>query len=65
MEDSSQMAVVHLHILTPTKQGPYSLEELAQLADVPPALAQLYFENWRNWPTCPLPLPSSISKKAC
>jgi MerR family transcriptional regulator/heat shock protein HspR len=45
MEHSSQMAVVHLHIVTPAKEGPYSLEELAQLADVPPALAQHYFDE--------------------
>jgi DNA-binding transcriptional MerR regulator len=45
MEDSSRMAVVHLHILTPAKEGPYTLEELGQLADVPPALVQHYFDE--------------------
>src|SRR3954452_13972497 len=45
MEHSSQMAVVQLHILTPAKQGPYTLEELAQMADVSPALVQHYFDE--------------------
>ena len=45
MEHSTEWAVVQLRILTPAKDAPYSLEELARLAGVSPALVQRYFDE--------------------
>lgn len=45
MESSSQMAVIRLRMVSPASEAPYSLDELARLAEVPPALAQRYFDE--------------------
>ena len=45
MDSPSQMAVIRLRIVSPANDAPYSLEELARLADVSPALAQRYFDE--------------------
>jgi MerR family transcriptional regulator, heat shock protein HspR len=39
------MALIRLRIVSPSSQAPYSLEDLARLADVPPALVQRYFDE--------------------
>lgn len=45
MDRSTQMAVIQLHIVSPSNQAPYSLEELARLAGTSPALAQRYLDE--------------------
>jgi DNA-binding transcriptional MerR regulator len=45
MEHSTELAVVHLHIVTPAKEAPYSIDDLANLAGVSPALVQRYFDE--------------------
>lgn len=41
----TEMAVIRLHIVSPSNQAPYTLEELARLAGVPPALVQRYLDE--------------------
>jgi DNA-binding transcriptional MerR regulator len=41
----AEMAIVQLHIVSPTNQSPYSLEELARLSGVSPALVQRYLDE--------------------
>ena len=45
MESSMEMAVIRLRMEAPSHDAPYSLEELALLADVSPALVQRYFDE--------------------
>ena len=45
MESSSHMAVIRLRMVSPSHEGPYSLDELARLANVSPALAQRYLDE--------------------
>jgi DNA-binding transcriptional MerR regulator len=45
MERSTEMALIHLHIVSPSNQAPYSLDELARLGGVPPALVQRYLDD--------------------
>jgi DNA-binding transcriptional MerR regulator len=40
-----RMAVIQLHIVSPANQAPYTLEELARLGGVSPALAQRYLDE--------------------
>ena len=40
-----RMAVIQLHIVSPSNQAPYTLEELARLGGVSPALAQRYLDE--------------------
>jgi|SRR5688572_7043535 len=41
----TEMAVIRLHIVSPSNQAPYTLEELARLGGVSPALVQRYFDE--------------------
>jgi DNA-binding transcriptional MerR regulator len=45
MEGTTEMALIRLGIVSPSNQAPYSLEELARLGGVSPALVQHYFEE--------------------
>ena len=45
MEPTKAMALVRVRILSPTRQAPYSLDELARLGGVPPALVQRYLDE--------------------
>ena len=45
MESSSHTAVIRLRMVSPSNEGPYSLEDLARLADMSPALAQRYSDE--------------------
>jgi DNA-binding transcriptional MerR regulator len=40
-----QMSVIRLRIVSPSNEGPYSIEDLARLASVSPALVHRYFEE--------------------
>src|SRR5881296_1448984 len=42
MNGSTEMAVIRLRIVSPSNQAPYTLEELARLGGVPPALVERY-----------------------
>jgi DNA-binding transcriptional MerR regulator len=41
----TQLAVIHLRIVTPAKEAPYTIDELARLAGISPALARRYFDE--------------------
>jgi DNA-binding transcriptional MerR regulator len=45
MEHTSDWAVIHLRIVSPAKQAPYTLEELARLADTPEDLVRRYLDE--------------------
>jgi DNA-binding transcriptional MerR regulator len=45
MERSTEMAVIRLRIVSPSNRAPYSLDELAGLGGVPPALVQGYVDD--------------------
>src|SRR6185503_15386276 len=45
MNGSTEMALIRLRIVSPSNQSPYTLEELARLGGVPPALAQRYVDE--------------------
>ena len=45
MDRSTEMAVICLHIVSPSNQAPYTLEELARLGGVSPALVQRYVDE--------------------
>ena len=45
MDRTTEMAVIHLHMVSPSNQAPYTLEELAQLSGVSPALVQRYVDE--------------------
>jgi DNA-binding transcriptional MerR regulator len=45
MDRPEGMALIRLRILSPTRQAPYTLDELASLGGVPPALVQRYFDE--------------------
>ena len=45
MDASTELAVIRLRIVSPSNQSPYSLEELARLGGVPPALVQRYLDE--------------------
>jgi DNA-binding transcriptional MerR regulator len=45
MESSMEMAMIRLRIVSPSHDAPYSLDELAQLTEVSPALVQRYFDE--------------------
>jgi MerR family transcriptional regulator, heat shock protein HspR len=45
MKYSTEMAVVRLRMVSPSTESPYSLEELARLGGVSPALVQRYFDE--------------------
>jgi DNA-binding transcriptional MerR regulator len=45
MEQRSEMALIRVRMVSPSNQAPYSIEELAQLAEVPPALVQRYLDE--------------------
>jgi DNA-binding transcriptional MerR regulator len=45
MEQRHEMAVIRLRMLSPARQAPYTLEELARLGGVPPALVQRYADD--------------------
>ena len=45
MDRPTEMAVIHLHIVSPSNESPYSLDDLARLAGVSPALVQRYFDE--------------------
>ena len=45
MEQRSEMALIRLRMVSPSNQAPYSIEELARLAGVPPALVQRYLDE--------------------
>ena len=51
MNESTRMAVVRLRIVTPSTQAPYTLEELARLGGVSPALVQRYLDEGLIEPT--------------
>ena len=40
-----EMSVVRLHIVSPANEAPYSLDDLARLAGISPALVQRYFDE--------------------
>ena len=39
------MAIIRLRMVSPSNQAPYSIEELARLGGVPPALVQRYLDE--------------------
>jgi DNA-binding transcriptional MerR regulator len=39
------MAVMRVHMVSPSQEAPYSFEELARIAGVSPALLQRYFDE--------------------
>ena len=41
----TEMAVIRLHMVSPSNQAPYSLEELARLGGMSPALVQRYVDE--------------------
>jgi len=43
--DRAQMAVIRLRMISPSNQSPYTLDELARLGGVSPALVQRYLEE--------------------
>ncbi len=45
MDHTTEMAVIHLHMVSPSNQAPYTLEELARLGGVSPALLQRYVDE--------------------
>ncbi len=45
MDSHTEMAVIRLHMVSPSNQAPYTLEELARLGGVSPALAQRYVDE--------------------
>ena len=45
MDRITEMAVIRLRMVSPSNDAPYSLEELAQLGGVSPALVQRYFDE--------------------
>jgi MerR family transcriptional regulator, heat shock protein HspR len=45
MDRSTGMAVIRLHMVSPSNQAPYTLEELARLGGVSPALLQRYVDE--------------------
>lgn len=45
MSSSTELALIRLRIVSPANQSPYSLEELARLGGVPPALVQRYLDE--------------------
>jgi DNA-binding transcriptional MerR regulator len=45
MDRSTEMAVIRLHMVSPSNQAPYTLEELARLGGVSPALVQRYVDE--------------------
>ena len=45
MEHRSDMAIIRLRMVSPSNQAPYSIEELARLGGVPPALVQRYLDE--------------------
>ncbi|HEY0549417.1 MAG TPA: chaperone modulator CbpM [Verrucomicrobiae bacterium] len=45
MDRSTEMAVIRLHMVSPSNQAPYTLEELARLGGVSPALVQRYADE--------------------
>ncbi|HWN95288.1 MAG TPA: chaperone modulator CbpM [Methylomirabilota bacterium] len=45
MDDSAHLAVIRLRIISPSNQAPYTLEELARLGGVSPALVQRYLDE--------------------
>src|SRR6267378_2901399 len=45
MNGPNEMAVIRLRIVSPSNQSPYTLEELARLGGVPPALVQRYLDE--------------------
>ena len=45
MEQTRELALIRLRIVSPSNQAPYSLEELARVAGVSPALVQRYFDE--------------------
>jgi len=45
MDRSTEMAVIRLHMVSPSNQAPYALEELARLGGVSPALVQRYMDE--------------------
>jgi chaperone modulatory protein CbpM len=45
MDASTELAVIRLRIVSPSNQSPYSLEELARIGGVPPALVQRYLDE--------------------
>ena len=45
MDRSTELAVIRLHMVSPSNQAPYTLEELARLGGVSPALVQRYVDE--------------------
>jgi len=45
MERSTELSVIRLHMVSPSNQAPYTLEELAHLGSVSPALVQRYVDE--------------------
>ena len=45
MEHSTELAVIRLHMVSPSNQAPYTLEELARLGGVSPSLVQHYVDE--------------------
>lgn len=43
--DRTQMALLRLRILSPSKEAPYTIEDLAHRAGVAPALVQRYLDE--------------------
>lgn len=45
MKRSTEMAVIRLRVLSPSNEAPYSIDDLARLAAVPPSLVQRYLDE--------------------
>lgn len=51
MDESASMAIIRLRMVSPSNQAPYSMEELARLSGVSPALVQRYLDEGLLEPT--------------
>ena len=45
MEGSDELALIRLHLISPSNQAPYTVDEMARLGGVPPALVQRYVDD--------------------
>jgi AraC-like DNA-binding protein len=43
--DRTQMALIRLRVLSPSKEAPYTIEDLARRAGVAPALVRRYLDE--------------------
>jgi DNA-binding transcriptional MerR regulator len=45
MDQGNEMAIIRLRLVSPASEAPYTIDELARLGGVPPALVQRYLED--------------------